>query len=296
MANSVFLFPGSFQIGGGLTIGGNFLFTPDNTYDIGATGARPRDILLGRNLLLNSTSEINWETRSKIVSPSDGVFTLLNQLGNNFSRIQLGGTTNAFPSLKRSGASIHVKLADDSSYTQLIADELYAISNLRSDLMDIGRAVGAGISTGLLNNVRRAAHYFSVNYTLFTAAAVTSEFTIANLPSKTRIAAIVVDTVTPYAGLAGTITLMVGYGATPNELIVAHDVKTGVITKGLADADLGVGLTRATAIQGGVVPSWSAVTAIKVRITSGAGNVGNGAVTNLTAGITNYHIFTERMI
>jgi hypothetical protein len=42
----------------GLTLGGNLLFTTDNTRDIGASGAnRPRDLFLGRNLLAGGSGQ-----------------------------------------------------------------------------------------------------------------------------------------------------------------------------------------------------------------------------------------------
>lgn len=50
---------------------------------------------------------------------ADGVITALNNAGTNFSRLQLGGTTSSFPSLKRDNASIIVRLADDSADTTI---------------------------------------------------------------------------------------------------------------------------------------------------------------------------------
>lgn len=77
-----------------------------------------------------ATGAIGWETRSVMKSPSDGVITLLNNAENDFGRVQLGGTTSSFPSLKRSTNEVHVRLADDSAYavmrcSSLAADECY---------------------------------------------------------------------------------------------------------------------------------------------------------------------------
>lgn len=52
---------------------------------------------------------------------SDGVFTLTNIAGTSFGRMQLGGTTSAFPSIKRNGVAPESRLADDSASTGFIA-------------------------------------------------------------------------------------------------------------------------------------------------------------------------------
>jgi hypothetical protein len=119
------------------TSAGHLLTVADNTYDIGASGAtRPRTIYAGTSIVsplatltlltvTSGTSAINqisltagnyliWSTRSRISSPSDGVLTLDVQAGGDFGRLQFGGTTSSFPSLKRSTTTIAVRLADDS--------------------------------------------------------------------------------------------------------------------------------------------------------------------------------------
>jgi hypothetical protein len=53
---------------------------------------------------------------TKLVSPAIAVFTMSNIGGTDFNRLQFGGTTNAFPALKRSGTTLLVRYADDSGY------------------------------------------------------------------------------------------------------------------------------------------------------------------------------------
>lgn len=55
-------------------------------------------------------------TLSNIRSPSDGVIELTNNAITDFGRLQFGGTTSAFPSLKRSAAALDARLADDSAF------------------------------------------------------------------------------------------------------------------------------------------------------------------------------------
>jgi hypothetical protein len=45
----------------------------------------------------------------------DGVIRLVNNAFTDFNRLQFGGITNSFPSLKRTGADLELRLADDSA-------------------------------------------------------------------------------------------------------------------------------------------------------------------------------------
>lgn len=54
-----------------------------------------------------------------IMGSSNGVLRLTNAAENGFDRLQFGGTTNAFPALKRNAAALEVRLADDSGFAAL---------------------------------------------------------------------------------------------------------------------------------------------------------------------------------
>lgn len=60
-------------------------------------------------------------SQGNIKSPADGVFELLNNAGTGFTRLQLGGTTSSFPSIKRNSTAINLRLADDSADAPLTA-------------------------------------------------------------------------------------------------------------------------------------------------------------------------------
>lgn len=118
------------------THSGHVLFSADNTYDIGATGAtRPRDGFFGGNITVSgnyntsSGSTALWASRGGIAFAADGqlqIFT--NGFANNTILAQtsvnnllgIGGATSSFPALKRSTTALEVKLADDSAYTHTI--------------------------------------------------------------------------------------------------------------------------------------------------------------------------------
>lgn len=67
-------------------------------------------------------------------------------------RVGLGGSTSAFPALKRSGTDVHVVLADDSNLARLNASYLYAQSQMECDgpiLADLpGSAANPSVRVG----------------------------------------------------------------------------------------------------------------------------------------------------
>lgn len=56
-----------------------------------------------------------------ITAAADGIFSMLNNAGTGFTRLNLGGTTSSFPSLVVNGANLDVKVADNSGFSQLRA-------------------------------------------------------------------------------------------------------------------------------------------------------------------------------
>jgi hypothetical protein len=63
-----------------------------------------------------TNSAISWSSKSKVSSVTNGDILLTNSTSTDFNLLQLGGTTNAFPALKRSGGSFTFRLADNSGY------------------------------------------------------------------------------------------------------------------------------------------------------------------------------------
>lgn len=112
-------------LGGSVTIGNvNLLFATDNGFDIGASGVnRPRSIYTGATIFSGSGFQaaaagwMLWGSRSVMQSPADGVIQFSNNAATDFGRLCLGGLTSSFPALKRSGATLQARLADDSAFT-----------------------------------------------------------------------------------------------------------------------------------------------------------------------------------
>jgi hypothetical protein len=115
---------------------GHFVAVADNTYDIGANGTnRPRSIYfateaIGGTFTAANTNAIRWNNRSQFLSPSDGVITLVNWASTDFSRLQFGGTSSSFPAIKRNGAGIDIRLADDSGYAAVNASAFTATGSV----------------------------------------------------------------------------------------------------------------------------------------------------------------------
>lgn len=152
-------------------------------------------------------------------------------------------------------------------------------------------ALSATMSQSYNGALQRGIFKLTATFADFSAAALTADLTICTLPAKTRIVAMHTDTTTAFTGSAGTVALIVGTGAGAAEYIATHDVKSAAIRKGLADADMGSLLTRAAAIQGGSMPSWTATQAVVARITSGTGNT-----STITAGSVTFYVVVEQYV
>ena len=61
---------------------------------------------------------LNTNPQNYLISGGFGRILLVDNSEGDFNRLQFGGTTSSFPSLKRNGTAIDVRLADDSNYAQ----------------------------------------------------------------------------------------------------------------------------------------------------------------------------------
>lgn len=63
-------------------------------------------------------------------TPADGRLLLTDYAGTSFGRLQLGGITNAYPSLKRNATGIDFRLADDSGFAPITAAAIVSSSTI----------------------------------------------------------------------------------------------------------------------------------------------------------------------
>lgn len=93
---------------------------------IALTIATNQNVTFGASVILPNTSTLSWTGRSEIQSPADGSLLLTNNAGTGFSFLMLGGTTNAFPAIARSGAGLALVLADNSAFCNVQAAAITA--------------------------------------------------------------------------------------------------------------------------------------------------------------------------
>ena len=156
---------------------------------------------------------------------------------------------------------------------------------------------GTGVTVTNTGEVRRTVYTVTVDRTQFIAAATTADVTLATLPAKARLVGLVADLTTTFACTAtcttATLSLTVGSAAGGAQYLASVDADAAVARFGLLDADLGTALVRAAAIQGGDLPSWTGTTPVSLRLTSGTGNLGTGAATNLSQGSITLYLTVE---
>ncbi len=130
------------------------------------------------------------------------------------------------------------------------------------------------------------------NYAHFTDTDAKKGIVLTRLSPGVKILAAYADTTVKYLGGAiNAVTLRVGIAAEDAaEIIASHDVFADPVTKGLADADMGTGMTRAAAIQGGYLPSWTLPKDVYATI-----NTTNGNCNALTQGSTSFYFIIEKI-
>lgn len=70
----------------------------------------------------------------------DGIITLYNNGSTAFNRLQFGGTSSSFPSLKRNSTFVETKLADDSAYAPHAMQYLDVTDGITAPGSSAGRA------------------------------------------------------------------------------------------------------------------------------------------------------------
>jgi hypothetical protein len=135
---------------------GSGVFSAPGTAVIGDnSGARGR-LTIGIGL----THGLYFGSRGSLGAFADGVFTLRDNAGSGFGRLQFGGATAGFPALKRSSAVLQARLADDSNFTgfecSFVRPLSYTVATAPS-----ASAVGAGATIYVSNESGGAVLAFS---------------------------------------------------------------------------------------------------------------------------------------
>lgn len=103
----------------GSTVGIPLLLRTNNTTAL--TLDSSQNATFAASVTVGAGNTLKWNGYSQIAGSVNGVIALYNNAGTDFSRLQFGGTTSSFPALKRSGANLIVRAADDSADAAILA-------------------------------------------------------------------------------------------------------------------------------------------------------------------------------
>jgi hypothetical protein len=147
-----------------LQVGGSSRFRVLNTGGIQAEGTST--IQVARMGFINdSTNAVS-------------VFSIANTTGATTfggSIFRFGGTTNAFPAIKRNGAAIDFRLADDSAFTGVSASLFtanYVGSSVVMNLFDTDRQIGTGGAGHIGFKAGSSFTFSNINLNVATASAM----------------------------------------------------------------------------------------------------------------------------
>lgn len=92
--------------------------------------------------------EVRMASQIRLMPTADGVLAIYNNASTDFGRLQFGGTTSSFPSIKRSGTGLQIRLADDSGVASLVTGTLQVQSSAGTiDVSGTQLQLGSGAST-----------------------------------------------------------------------------------------------------------------------------------------------------
>lgn len=242
------------------------------------------------DIAMDPTGYYDFAGRSLIRAPADGQFTFSNNAETALTRLNFGGNTSSFPAFGINGTKITQVLSDGTSGGSLAASDA-----------NITVGSGTGITVNDTGSIRDQTYKVTVAFTNFIAAATTADVTIATLPAKTAISAVVADLTQTFACgstcTTATLSMTCGKTAGGNEYALSFDADAATAQFGITQATIGAALKYATPpiTLLGDIPSWSLSTPVQCRLTSGTGNLGTGAATNLSQGSITFYLTTTKL-
>lgn len=198
--------------------------------------------------------------------------------------------------------------ADEIAANSVGASELdetatATFANIKSTAGTITAGSGTDITVNDAGALQRQVYKVSVGETHFTAANVTQDVVLGTLPAKTIIHRIIADVTETFACASvctsSTLSMTCGRSAGGNEYLLSFDIDAATAQFGDAIAEVGADFTAGTTPEAWdipPIPAWGSTSAVQCRLTSGTGNLGDGAsATNLSQGAITFYIITERL-
>ncbi|WP_281325049.1 glycosyl hydrolase family 28-related protein [Polyangium sp. 6x1] len=143
---------------------------------------------------------------------------------------------------------------------------------------------GAGFQRNILHEPRSGWTKQTYTYVAFQDSAASKTLIVGRPAPRAKLLAAYLDVTTPFTGTYGgnplDVRLRFGKTGFGQEYILDFDATTAAVTKGLADADLGTALARASAVQGGDLQSWGSYGLLYIS----ARDFNNRLLSGLTAG------------
>jgi hypothetical protein len=146
------------------------------------------------------------------------------------------------------------------------------------------------IDGGTVTRARSRASLKAAGIVSVLGAGTTASFQVGTIPAGWRVVGVRVEADPFTASGMASMTFKLGTVAVDNALILSSSV-FGISANtqfGLVDSDLGAGMARATAVQGGFLPSMTVATNINITLTS------NVNLNTLTAGELRFVLITEQ--
>lgn len=224
---------------GGATIGSHVLAVTGST-NLGGTVVDASGNVTGiGNIRAGAGSQIYWNGRSVMQSMVDGQIVLWNNATTDFSRLQFGGTTSSFPSIKRSSATLAFRLADDSADASISTAQITTSSNINigtsSTINWITRSIINSPSDGVVGMYDNAGTSFiRLNFgpgtSSFPAIKRSSTALAFRLADDSADAPITASNAT-FSGTSIVLSALPSDAATTNNSVCVTTT-TGVLTKG----------------------------------------------------------------
>lgn len=246
-------------------------------------------VVSGNAIKFGAASHTGVTIQDVVAGASRGTIVIGNTFNGNCDRgIDVSGTTpGTITENDLSGAT------PGNEYIRLNAPVVSGLVLGRNTGVVTGLTPPASPATGLTVNAHqdgsRITYKITATFAAFSAAGLTADATLVTLPAKAKVVSIICDVTTKFIGGAvSAATMLFGKTAGGNEYLVSFDIFTNTIRRGLADADLGTSINRASAIQGGDIPSFTATTALTARVTTVTANTNA-----LTQGVATFYIVVE---
>lgn len=126
-------------------VGTTAVFNVSNGGNIATNG----QISAGGSVIAAASQYFSWgSNKSLIGSPADGTIVISNNGLTGFDYLHFGGVTASFPTIKRVSTELEFKLADNTAYTSIRAQNF--ITGAASGYLQLGNIVLQG-TTGLYN-------------------------------------------------------------------------------------------------------------------------------------------------